>query len=90
MSTDLHIVCYGGTREKLQVASMMASVGAACGYKVNVFISMDALLYFVKGREEVAPAAGKFGKLMEELRESQFGHLSIRLTSQLGRDIATI
>ncbi len=66
MSTDLHIVCYGGTREKLQVASMMASVGAACGYKVNVFISMDALLYFVKDSNEIAPAAGKFGKLMEE------------------------
>lgn len=64
MSNKIHIICVSGTREKLQMASMIASVAAALGDEVSVFFSMNALLYFVKGHSTEAPAEGEFGALM--------------------------
>lgn len=64
MSRKIHIVCVSGTREKLQMAAMMASVAAALGDEVSVFFSMNAIPYFVKGNETEAPAEGPFGALM--------------------------
>jgi peroxiredoxin family protein len=76
MSERLNIVCVSGTREKLQMAAMMASVAAAGGDEVSVFFSMNALLYFIKGRENlVAPAEGEMGKLMAEKNVPPFKHL---------------
>lgn len=66
MTTQTHIVCLSGTREKLQMAAMMASVGVATGDDVTVFFSMNALEYFVKGHEKDAPIEGKFGNLLSK------------------------
>jgi peroxiredoxin family protein len=64
MSTNINIICLSGTREKLQMAAMVASVGAASGDNVTVFFSMNALEYFVKGHDGNAAAEGKFGELL--------------------------
>ena len=66
MSNKINIVCISGTREKLQMAAMIASVAAACGDEVTVFLSMNALAFFVKGNTDNAPVEGAFGTLMEE------------------------
>ena len=67
MSTrEIHIICVSGTREKLQMAAMIASVSAACGDAVTVFFSMNALNYFIKGNTDAAPVEGEFGTLMEK------------------------
>ncbi len=66
MSRQLHIVCVSGTREKLQMAAMIASVAAASGDTVSVFFSMNALMYFVKGNTSSAPVEGEFGTLLEQ------------------------
>lgn len=65
MARRINIVCVSGTRERLQMAGMIASVAAASGDEVSVFFSMNALAYFVKGADEQAPAEGHFGELME-------------------------
>ncbi len=64
MSRKIHIVCLSGTREKLQMAAMVASVGAASGDEVTVFFSMNALAYFIKNDVSEAPVEGEFGKLL--------------------------
>ncbi|MBK5938769.1 hypothetical protein CCR96_05785 [Halochromatium roseum] len=48
------------------MAAMIASVAAASGDEVMVFISMNALRYFVKGQNNEAPAEGEFGALIEK------------------------
>jgi peroxiredoxin family protein len=60
----INIVCITGTREKLQMAAMFASVAAATGDDVTVFLSMNALPYFIKGHSEDAPTEGEMGALM--------------------------
>ena len=64
MSQRLHIMCVSGSREKLQMAAMVASVAAASGDQVTVFFSMNALPYFVNGHSGEAPAEGELGALM--------------------------
>lgn len=64
MSRKIHIICVSGTREKLQMAAMIASVAAASGDRVSVFFSMNALQYFVRGRSAEPPNEGEFGALM--------------------------
>ena len=49
MGQSINIVCVSGTREKLQMAAMVASVAAVTGDQVCVFLSMNALAHFVKG-----------------------------------------
>lgn len=66
MARRIRIICVSGTREKLQMAAMIASVAAATGDEVCVFFSMNALLYFVKGQATEAPVEGMFGALMEK------------------------
>jgi peroxiredoxin family protein len=60
----ISIVCVTGTREKLQMAAMFASVAAATGDDVAVFLSMNAITYFIKGRSDNAPVEGEMGELM--------------------------
>lgn len=62
----LNIVCVTGTREKLQMAAMFASVAAATGDDVSIFLSMNALPYFVKGRVAEPPVEGEMGELMSQ------------------------
>ena len=66
MSNATNIICLSGSREKLQMAAMVASVSVACGDQVTVFFSMNALEYFVKGRDHAAPIEGEFGKLLDK------------------------
>ena len=54
-----------GTRERLQMAAMVASVGAVSGSEVVVFLSMNALQYFVMGSSQEAPVEGTFGARMQ-------------------------
>ncbi|MBI3775139.1 MAG: DsrE/DsrF/DrsH-like family protein [Gammaproteobacteria bacterium] len=54
------------------MASMLASVGAVSGNEVVVFLSMNALEYFVKGANQVAPAEGHVGVLLEKKNAPSF------------------
>ena len=63
-ANKISIVVVSGTLERLQMAAMVASVGAVSGNDVSVFLSMNAMPYFVKGNDAAAPAEGPFGELM--------------------------
>ena len=63
-SDKISIIVVSGTHERLQMAAMVASVGAVSGNDVSVFLSMNALPYFVRGNSTPAPAEGSFGTLM--------------------------
>ena len=76
MSTDrINVMVTSGNREQLQMAAMVASVGAVSGSDVTVFLSMNALKFFIKGSDEIAPAEGEMGKLMEEKNAPAFMEL---------------
>jgi len=64
-SSKISIMVISGTLERLQMAAMVASVGAVSGDEVIVFLSMNALPYFIKGHAANAPVEGEFGKTME-------------------------
>ncbi|MDA8360930.1 MAG: DsrE/DsrF/DrsH-like family protein [Gammaproteobacteria bacterium] len=66
MAQRLFLIVTSGAREKLQMAGMIAAVAAATGTETSVFLSMNALTYFVKGGLANAPAEGPMGRLMEE------------------------
>ena len=63
-SNKISIIVVSGAHERLQMAAMLASVGAVSGHQVSVFLSMNAVQYFVKGDATSAPSEGPFGKLM--------------------------
>ena len=63
-SNKISILVVTGSHERLQMAAMLASVGAVSGNEVCVFLSMNAMPYFVKGNDTPAPAEGPFGTLM--------------------------
>lgn len=71
----ISIVCVSDKREQLQMAGMIASVGAVSGNDVLVFLSMNALRYFVKGASSKAPAEGPMGDLMEQKNVMPFQQL---------------
>ncbi len=76
MSTDrISVMVTSGNREQLQMAAMVASVGAVSGSDVTVFLSMNALKFFIKGSEQKAPAEGEMGNLMEEKNAPNFMEL---------------
>ena len=83
MSRKIDIVCVSGTREKLQMAAMIASVAAATGDTVSVFFSMNALTYFIKGHTADAPSEGEFGKLMGQHGVPSFKQL-FKQAAELG------
>lgn len=62
----IFLVVISGTREHMQMAAMTASVGAVSGSEVTVFLSMNALQYFVKGNGDSPPCEGRMGELMVE------------------------
>lgn len=76
MSTDrISVMVTSGNREQLQMAAMVASVGAVSGSDVTVFLSMNALKFFVKGSNQKAPFEGEVGKLIEEKNAPEFKEL---------------
>ena len=46
-SSKISVMVVSGSREKLQFAAMMTSVAAVSGNEVTVFLSMNALPYFL-------------------------------------------
>jgi peroxiredoxin family protein len=74
-SSKISIVVISGSRERLQMAAMMASVGAVSGNEVSVFLSMNALAHFIKGHAVAAPAEGEMGRLMEQKNVPPFKDL---------------
>ena len=66
MADKINLIVVSGERERLQMAAMIASVGAVSGYEVSVFISMNATPFFLKGAGEEAPAEGPFGEMLNE------------------------
>lgn len=63
-SPRISIIVVSGSLERLQMAAMVASVGAVSGSEVSVFLSMNAVQHFVKGADGKAPAEGTFGEVM--------------------------
>jgi peroxiredoxin family protein len=63
-ASKINIIVVSGALERLQMAAMIASVGAVTGNEVRVFLSMNAMPFFVKGNESKPPAEGPFGTLM--------------------------
>ncbi len=71
----LFVICLTGTREKLQFAAMTASVAAVCGRPVQVFLSMNAMLFFLKDAPVDAPSEGVLGDVMKEKKAPPFLHI---------------
>jgi peroxiredoxin family protein len=63
-ASKIKIIVVSGALERLQMAAMIASVGAVSGNEVRVFLSMNAMPFFVKGSKVAPPAEGPFGELM--------------------------
>ena len=81
-SSKISIVVVSGSLERLQMAAMMASVGAVSGNDVTVFLSMNALQHFRQGASAPAPE-GAFGKLLVEKKAPGFKQLFAQ-ASELG------
>jgi len=75
MSNRINIMVVSGTIERLQMAAMVASVGAVSGNDVAVFLSMNALPFFRKGADRPAPAEGEMGKLLVAKKAPPFKQL---------------
>lgn len=75
MSDRISIMLISGKREQLQMAAMVASVGAVSGSDVNVFLSMNALQFFMKGNEQKPEHDGPMGTLLEEKNAPGFMEL---------------
>lgn len=83
MSNKISIMLVSGSRERLQMAAMVASVGAVSGNDVRVFLSMNALAYFKKNATLRAPAEGEVGELLQERNAPSFQQL-FRQAAELG------
>jgi peroxiredoxin family protein len=67
--SPLYILLCSGEHEKLQMAAMMASVGAVSERPVEVFVSMNAIFAFKKGASvEERYRGGAFSRLLKEKR----------------------
>jgi peroxiredoxin family protein len=66
-SNTLYILLCSGEHEKIQMASMIASVAAVSERPVEVFVSMNALLAFAKDMPVDARfRGGAYSKLLKE------------------------
>jgi peroxiredoxin family protein len=74
MSDRISIVVVSGALERLQMAAMVASVGAVSGNAVTVFLSMNALRHFTRGAGQ-AEAEGPFGRLLLEKKAPGYKQL---------------
>ena len=66
MSEKINVMVTTENMEQMQMAAMIASVGAVSGNDVSVFLSMNALKYFMKCNDNKAPLEGEMGKTMLE------------------------
>jgi peroxiredoxin family protein len=68
-ASPLYILLCSGEHEKLQMAAMLASVAAVSERRVEVFVSMNAILAFIKSvPEDQRFQGGHFSKVMKEKR----------------------
>jgi len=72
---SIYVMVVSGTRERLQMAAMTAAVGAVSGNEVSVFLSMNALEHFVRGKATEPPSEGPFGRLLVEKKAPEFKSL---------------
>lgn len=72
MSGRINIIVVSGERERLQMAAMVASVGAVSGNEVSVFLSMNALAHFVRGAAAPVQNEGEFGALLAAKKAPAF------------------
>ena len=72
MTDRISIIVTSATRERLQMAAMVASVAAVSGQDVVVFLSMNALAQFLKGQSDRPEVEGEFGTLLEEKNAPDF------------------
>lgn len=71
----ISIVVVSGALERLQMAAMMASVGAVSGNEVTVFLSMNALEHFRKPGGAAPAAEGRFGELLVQKKAPGYRQL---------------
>lgn len=71
-TSKICVVVVSGSLERLQMAAMVASVAAVSGQEVLVFLSMNALPFFVKGHTAKASHEGEMGKLMTGKKVPEF------------------
>lgn len=71
-TSKICVVVVSGSLERLQMAAMVASVGAVSGQDVMVFLSMNALSYFAKGNTAKAPHEGEMGALIASKNVPEF------------------
>ena len=71
----ISILLVSGTLERLQMAAMIASVGAVSGNEVTVFVSMNALPVFRRGSAARPPVEGEMGRLLEQKKAPPFRQL---------------
>ena len=66
-SNTLYVILCSGEHEKLQMAAMIASVGAVSERPVEVFVSMNAILAFAKDMPaEKRYQGGAFSALLKD------------------------
>ena len=66
-SNPLFILLCSGEHEKLQMAAMLASIGAVSDRPVQVFVSMNAILAFAKDTPaDKRYQGGAFSRLLKE------------------------
>ena len=82
-SSKVSIMVVSGSLERLQMAAMAASIAAVSGDEVTVFLSMNALAYFIRGASAKAPAEGEFGRIMEGKNVPPFKEL-FQKSTELG------
>ena len=74
MSNRISVLIVSGSLERLQMAAMLASVGAVSGNQVTVFLSMNALPQF-RRHAGPPPAEGEVGRLLLEKKAPPFRQL---------------
>ncbi len=63
-SSKLSILVVSDRIERLQMAAMVASVGAVSGTAVTVLLSMNSLQFFVRDTRSLPVPEGSFGQVM--------------------------
>ena len=63
-SSKLSILVVSGSIERLQMAAMVASVGAVSGTAVTVLLSMNSLQFFLRDNPSHPVPEGSFGQIM--------------------------
>lgn len=71
----LSILIVSGSLERLQAAAMIAAVSAVSGTDVSVFLSMNALPFFVRGNAGPPAPEGYFGQVMAKKKVPPFKEL---------------